>query len=100
MQEHVDEEPGAHVARLFLAPHHLGRLEPGELLDQRLGRERIELLDAQQIDVVDAALPALLVEVEIDLAAAHDDAADVGVGNELDLLVLAGLGVVPQQPVE
>ena len=31
-----------------------------ELVDQRLGRERIELLDAQQVDVVDAALLALL----------------------------------------
>ncbi len=82
MSEHpfqigVDEGPGAHVLRLFLAPHHLGAAEAAELADQRLGRERIELLDAQQIDVVDAALLALLVEVVIDLARAHDDAADL-----------------------
>ena len=56
---------------------------------QRLDRERIELLDAQQIDVVDAALLALLVEIVIDLAGAQHDAADLVVGDELDLLVRA-----------
>ena len=100
LQEHVDEEPGAHVARLFLAPDHLGLLEARQLGDQRLGRERIELLDAQQIDVVDAALLALLVKIEIDLAGAHDDAADLVVGHELDRLVRQQLRVVPQQAVE
>ena len=68
--------------------------------DQRLGRERIELLDAQQIDVVDAALLALLVEIVIDLAGAQHDAADLVVGDELDLLVRQILRIVPQQAVE
>ena len=48
-----------------------------QLLDQRLERERIELLDAQQIDVVDAALLALFEEIVIDLAGAQDHAADL-----------------------
>ena len=46
------------------------------------------------------ALLALLVEIEIDLAGAQHDAADLVVGDELDLLVLAGLRVVPQQAME
>ena len=75
-------------------------LKRAELGHQRLDRERIELLDAQQIDVVDAALLALLVEVVIDLAGAQHDAADLVVGDELDLLVGQQLRVVPQQPVE
>ena len=58
-----------------------------ELGDQRLGRERIELLDAQQVDVVDAALLALLVEVVIDLARAQHDAADLRILDQLDRLV-------------
>ncbi len=77
----------AHVARLLLAPDDLGLLEARQFRHQRLGRERIELLDAQQIDVVDAALLALLVEIVIDLAGAQHDAADLVVGDELDLLV-------------
>src|SRR5580704_5576074 len=99
-EEDIDEHPAAHVARLFLAPHDLGLLEARQLQHQRLGGERIELLDAQQIDVVDAALLALLVEIVIDLAGTDDDAAHVVVGGELDLLVRQHLGVVPQQPVE
>ena len=73
----VDERPGAHVLRLFLAPDHFGVAEARQLVDQRLGRERIELLDAQQVDVVDAALFALLQQVVIDLAGAEHDAADL-----------------------
>src|SRR3954464_9429073 len=46
----LDEVPRAHVARLLLAPYDLGLLEAGELGDQRLGRERIELLDAKNVD--------------------------------------------------
>ena len=88
-QIRVDERPGAHVLGLFLAPHHLGVAEARQLGDQRLGRERIELLDAQQVDVVDAALLALLVEVVVDLARAQHDAADLGILDQLDRLVRA-----------
>ena len=73
----LDEGPGAHVLRLFLAPDDLGVGEARQEVAHRLQRERIELLDAQQVDVVDAARLALLVEVEIDLAGADDDAADL-----------------------
>src|SRR6202023_102964 len=66
-EEDIDEEPGTHIARLFLAPHDLGLLEARQLRHQRLGRERIELLDAEQINVVDAALLAFVVEIVIDL---------------------------------
>src|SRR4029079_5672842 len=71
LQENIDEEPGAHIARLFLAPDHLRLLEPGKLRDQCLGREWIKLLDPQDINVIDAAFLAFLVEVVIDLARAH-----------------------------
>src|SRR5215472_9337769 len=98
--EGVDEEPRAHVARLLLAPDDRGLLEAGELGHQRLGRERIELLDAQEVDVVDAALLALLVEVEVDLAGAQHDAADLRIRDELDLLARQELRVVPQESME
>ena len=67
----LHECPGSHVLRLFLAPHHLGILEARQFADQRLVRERIDLLDAHQIDIVDAAPEAFLVEIEIDLAGAQ-----------------------------
>src|SRR5689334_11060328 len=52
LDEGVDEEPRSHVARLFLAPDDLRLLETREFLHQRLAREGIELLDAQQINIV------------------------------------------------
>src|SRR4051794_27231780 len=84
----LDEGPRTHVLRLLLAPDDLGALEPRQLLDKSLERERVELLDAQQIDVVDAALLALVVEIVIDLAGTDDDTADLLVLGELDLLAL------------
>src|SRR5215831_20241583 len=44
----LNKIPGSHIARLFLAPHDLGLSEAAEFLHQRLGRERVELLDAQE----------------------------------------------------
>src|SRR5580700_9181812 len=99
-QENIDEHPAAHIAWLLLAPDDLGLFEARQFQHQRLGRERIKLLDAQQIDIVDAALLALLVEIVIDLARRDDDAAHLIVGDELDLFVRQHLRVVPQQPVE
>src|SRR5262249_9209678 len=80
LQENVDEEPGPHIARLFLAPDHLRLLEAGELGDQGLCREWIELLKPQDINVVDAAFFTFFVKVIVDLARAHDDAPDFVVG--------------------
>src|SRR5215212_5223250 len=98
--EGVDEEPRAHVARLFLAPHDLGFFEARQLGDQSLGGEWVELLDAQQVDVVKSALLALFEQIIIDLAGAQNDAPDLVVGHQLDLLVLVGLRIVPQQAME
>src|SRR5918993_238785 len=95
----LDERPRAHVLRLLLAPHHVRLLEPGELDRQGLHRKRVELLDPQQVDVVDAALFALFVEVVVDLAGAQHDAADLVVPEELHALGSA-LRIVDQHPVE
>ena len=78
-----DKVPCSHVFRLFLAPHHVGLGEPSKFGDERPRRERIELLDAHQVDVVDAALLALLIEVVIDLAGAQHDALDLRIGDDL-----------------
>ncbi len=79
----LDEGPGPHVLRLFLTPDHVGLLEARQAGDQRLEWQRIELFDAQQIDIVDAALLAFLIEIVIDLAGAQDDAADLVVLDSL-----------------
>ena len=96
----LDEAPRSHILRLFLAPHHLGFRKSAELLNQGPRRERVELLDAQEIDVVDVPLLALLVEVVLDLAGAEHHALDLGVGLELDRLAFEELGIVPQHPVK
>ena len=74
------KSPGPHVARLLLAPHELCRAETAELLHQRLERHRIELLDAEQINIIDASLLALLIEIVVNLAGAHHHAPDHVVG--------------------
>ncbi|EGE56100.1 hypothetical protein RHECNPAF_750063 [Rhizobium etli CNPAF512] len=99
-EEGVDERPCAHVLRLFLTPDHFGIAEARQLVDERLGRERIKLFDAQQVDVVDTALFALFEKIVIDLAGAHDDAADLAVLLQLDRAVLDHLGIIPEQAVE
>ena len=63
--------------RLFLAPDDLGLGEAVQLLRQHILRERIELLDAQDLDAVLVALLALFHQVEIDLAGAQDHALDL-----------------------
>src|ERR1700761_1486070 len=96
----LDEAPRAHVLGLLLTPDDLRLLKTGKLLHQRLDRERIELLHPEQVDVVDAALLALIIKIVIDLARADDDAADLIVLGELDLFALVRLRVIPQQAVK
>src|ERR1700684_1166513 len=96
----LDEAPGAHVLGLLLTPDHFRCLETGEFLHQRLDRERIELLHPEQIDIVDTALLALIVEIVVDLARADDNAADLVVLGELDLFALMRLRMIPQQAVK
>src|SRR5688572_16145225 len=63
--------PGPHVVGLLLAPDEIRLPEAAKLLDQRLMWPRIELLDAQEINIVDAAPFALLVKIVVDLARAQ-----------------------------
>ena len=96
----LDEGPCAHVLGLFLTPDHIGLLEARHLRDQSLQREGIELLHAKEIDIVQPPLLALFVEVVIDLARAQDDATDLVILHQLDLLALQILRIIPQQAVE
>src|SRR5579875_8412 len=100
LQEHVDEKPRAHVARLFLAPDHFSVPESRQLRYQRLGRERIELLNAQDIDVIETAFLAFLVKIIVHLARAQDHAAYSLVGHKLDLFRGQNLRIIPQQTME
>ena len=95
----LDEGPGALVLGFFLTPDDLRLLEALKLLDEREGRERIELLDPHQVDVVDTAGVALFEEVVVDLARAKDDALDLLVGLKLGV-GMTFLGVIPQNAVE
>src|SRR5262245_26372779 len=96
----LHEGVGAHVARLLLTPHEFCILEATEFVHQGFQRNRIELLDAQQIDVVDLALLPLLMQVVIDFARAQHHPPDPIVGDELDLLVREHLCVIPKQTME
>ncbi|MCY1505896.1 hypothetical protein D9M68_401240 [compost metagenome] len=70
--------PGALVHRFFLTPDHvLEVLVRSQGFGQILFRERIELLDTDDRDVVATFGTALLQQVVVDLAAAQDDAVDL-----------------------
>src|SRR3546814_14589525 len=66
--------PRALVVRLFLAPDHVGGLAALEFGRQQLARERVQLLDADQGDVVGFALVHVFEQVVVDLARAQHDA--------------------------
>src|SRR5436190_18163248 len=73
----LDEEPRALVLRLVLAPHDLAQARVFlELGSERLVRERIELLDADNRDVGVLAVGAGADEVVVDLARAGDQPLD------------------------
>jgi hypothetical protein len=78
----LDKGPGAHVLGFFLAPDDLCLLEPLKLLDQAERRKRIELLEAQQIDIVRTALVPFGQKVEIDLARTDICASGLSVRSE------------------
>src|ERR1700722_12515542 len=91
----LDEAPGAHVLGLLLTPDDFRVLEAREFLQQRLEWEGIQLLDTQQVDVIDAALFALVVKIIVDLTRTDDDAADLFVFCERGLLALVRLSMIP-----
>src|SRR5215510_9939640 len=66
----VDKSPGAHILRLFLAPDDLCVAVALQHFGERIGREWVKLLDADQRDAAVAAVSPCLRKVEIDLACA------------------------------
>src|SRR5262249_25407818 len=73
-----DEEPRSHVGRLVLHPEALPQLRVrSHRVRDELWPPRIELLEAHDRDGVVLAPAALLEELVIDLAAAHQNARDL-----------------------
>jgi len=69
-------------------------------MNQRPDRERIKLFDPHDVNIVDAALFPLVIEVEIDLAGTQNHTFDLAVGHQLDRTVLKHFRIIPQHPVE
>src|SRR6185312_16486637 len=81
LQAMADLVPGALVLWLFLAPDDLACI--GIAVENRLvllGRERVQLLEADQRDVLQTLLAARLEQIEVHLAAAEHHAPHVGSG--------------------
>src|SRR5690606_35320149 len=98
LQVVLDLVPGALVLRLFLAPDDVGVLaEAGQLGRQQLARERVQLLHADQGDVlVQLLLAALFQQVVVDLARAQHHALallrlDAGVRDQVQELAVGQL---------
>src|SRR3546814_17119585 len=67
--------PGTLILRLFLTPEHfLGVRVLGKCRFVTFTRERIELFDAHQRDIVELVLLPPLHQIEVDLARAEHDA--------------------------
>ena len=74
----LHKEPGALVFWLVLTPHHFGGFGVFFQLGRKgFVREGVQLLDANQRCIVRAQLVALLDQVVIDLARAHQQALDL-----------------------
>ena len=75
-QARLHERPAAHVERFFLRPDKfLGLAIAGQRFPQPFDREGIELLDADQRDLVGVGALAPFEQIVIDLAAAEYNAA-------------------------
>src|SRR5277367_4592959 len=72
----VNKVPPTHVLRLFLAPNDLGIAVPRQDFAEGVGRKRIKLFDPHHRHPVVAARGPRLDQIEIDLAAAQDHAAN------------------------
>ncbi len=73
----LDLVPSPLILRFLLAPRDVACARITlELGGEFLARERVELLDTYNRDLVQLARPAFLQEIEIHLAAAEDDALD------------------------
>ena len=80
--------PGAHVGRLFLGPDDLGQAGVARQQLGQLGRrERVELLDARDRDLVGAGALGVALDVVVEAAGAEHEPADV-------LAPLGAVGVV------
>ncbi len=77
-QSRLDESPGAHVLRFFLAPDELRvfwkRLEH---FAQLFFRQWIKLLDPNDRGIVNLAIASVIQQIVIDFAGAKDDALHV-----------------------
>ena len=81
LDQGFDEEPRTIVLRLFLAPDHFFQvLHPRQAQGQRLAREGVELLEADDLDIVDPGGIAGFHQVIGDLAGTQDDLAGLGIG--------------------
>ncbi len=96
----IHEMPGTHVLGLLLAPHDFSKLETAKLADQRARRERIELFDAKQVDVIDALLLTRFIKIVIDLARTQNDTLDLIVGEQFDRFRRSRLCIVLQDTLE
>lgn len=89
----TDLVPRTLVLRFFLAPHHVGGIGVSLQLGRQLRtRERIQLFDTHEGDVVLATLCLVFEQVVIDLARAQHHALDlgrVGLGIRNQMLELA-----------
>lgn len=71
--------PRALVHRFFLTPHHIGEVGVRrDGLHQVVFRERVKLLDPHDGDVFAAFGTAFFQQIVVNLAAAQDQASDLG----------------------
>src|SRR5690606_28202964 len=71
-----DEGPRAHVLRLLLHPHEVRASQALEVPPQRLARERVELFEAGDRDVLPVVLAAVVLELVTDLPAGDEQPPD------------------------
>ena len=94
-----NEGPCALVFRFFLTPDNFCVFEAFQFLNRRLRWERIELFNAQQVDVIDPTCVAFFEQVVVNLARTHNDPLDLVIFHQRGVRV-SFLRIIPHQAVE
>lgn len=74
--------------------------EERKIVDERIGRERIEMIEKKKIEIVDEEIIELLVKVVIEIERKEKEEEDIGIIMEIDELIIVVMRIVKKKEVE
>lgn len=74
--------------------------EERKIVDERIGRERIEMIEKKKIEIVDEEIIELLVKVVIEIERKEKEEEDIGIIMEIDEFIIVVKRIVKKKEVE